>query len=68
MDYAWPEPDPAPVTTIAGRLGHITVACSACGWRAEVALLRDLCRWHYDGAAGRSQPSACRTPDHQRGA
>ncbi|GAT70854.1 serine/arginine repetitive matrix protein 1 [Planomonospora sphaerica] len=25
IDYAWPEPDPAPVTTIAWRLGHLIV-------------------------------------------
>ena len=25
LDFAWPEPDPAPLTTIAWRLGHITV-------------------------------------------
>lgn len=25
VDYAWPEPDPAPVTTIAWRLAHIIV-------------------------------------------
>ncbi len=28
-DFAWPEPEPAPVTTIAWRLGHITVGCLA---------------------------------------
>jgi len=27
MDYAWPQPDPAPVTTIAWRLGHVIVGC-----------------------------------------
>jgi hypothetical protein len=27
MDYAFPPPDPAPVTTIAWRLAHIIVAC-----------------------------------------
>src|SRR2546421_10657716 len=25
VDFAWPEPNPAPVTTIAWRLAHITV-------------------------------------------
>jgi hypothetical protein len=29
MDYAWPEPDPQPVTTIAWRLAHVTVGCLA---------------------------------------
>lgn len=28
-DFASPEPEPAPVTTIAWRLGHITVGCLA---------------------------------------
>jgi hypothetical protein len=26
IDWAWPEPDPPPVTTIAWRLGHVIVA------------------------------------------
>lgn len=29
MDYAWPEPDPAPVTTIAWRIAHVVVGCFA---------------------------------------
>jgi DinB superfamily len=29
MDYSHPEPEPAPVTTIAWRLAHITVSCLA---------------------------------------
>ena len=28
-DFAFPEPEPAPATTIAWRLGHITVGCLA---------------------------------------
>jgi hypothetical protein len=27
MDFAWPQPDPPPVTTIAWRLAHIIVGC-----------------------------------------
>lgn len=27
IDFAFPEPDPAPVTTIAWRLGHVIVGC-----------------------------------------
>jgi hypothetical protein len=27
IDWAWPAPDPAPITTIAWRLTHITVGC-----------------------------------------
>ncbi len=27
MEYEWPAPEPAPVTTIAWRLGHVTVGC-----------------------------------------
>ena len=29
LDYAWPEPTPAPVTTIAWRLAHVTRGCLA---------------------------------------
>jgi DinB family protein len=29
LDYAWPEPEPAPVTTIAWRLGHVIRGCLA---------------------------------------
>jgi hypothetical protein len=29
LDYSWPEPDPAPVTTIAWRLGHVIRGCLA---------------------------------------
>lgn len=29
IDFAWPEPDPAPVTTIAWRLGHVIVGVLA---------------------------------------
>jgi hypothetical protein len=29
MDYAMPEPEPAPVTTIAWRIGHLVVSCLA---------------------------------------
>lgn len=29
IDFAWPEPVPAPVTTIAWRLAHVTVGCLA---------------------------------------
>jgi hypothetical protein len=29
LDYAWPEPRPAPVTTIAWRLAHVTRSCLA---------------------------------------
>ena len=29
IDYHWPEPTPAPVTTIASRLGHMTRSCLA---------------------------------------
>ena len=29
MDDAFPEPEPAPVTTIAWRLGHLVVSCLA---------------------------------------
>jgi hypothetical protein len=29
IDFAWPEPDPAPVTTIAWRITHVVVGCLA---------------------------------------
>jgi hypothetical protein len=29
VDFAWPEPSPAPVTTIAWRLAHVIVGCFA---------------------------------------
>ncbi len=29
LDYAWPQPTPAPVTTIAWRLAHVTRGCLA---------------------------------------
>jgi hypothetical protein len=29
LDYSWPEPDPAPVTTIAWRLAHVIRSCLA---------------------------------------
>ena len=29
LDHSWPEPSPAPVTTIAWRLAHITRSCLA---------------------------------------
>jgi hypothetical protein len=29
LDYEWPEPTPAPVTTIAWRLGHVIRSCLA---------------------------------------
>jgi len=41
MEYAWPEPDPQPVTTIAWRLAHVIVGCLA----ARTAS-------HFDGPPG----------------
>ena len=38
-DFAWPEPDPAPFTTIAWRIAHVVVGCLA----ARTAS-------HFDGA------------------
>jgi hypothetical protein len=29
LDYSWPEPSPAPVTTIAWRMAHVTRGCLA---------------------------------------
>jgi hypothetical protein len=29
LDFAWPEPDPPPLTTVAWRIAHVTVGCLA---------------------------------------
>jgi hypothetical protein len=52
LDFAFPEPDPAPVTTIAWRLGHIVVGClamrSASHFGREAT---DYESWAYAGTA-----------------
>jgi hypothetical protein len=52
IDWAWPPPEPAPVTTIAWRLGHIVVAVlgarNASHFGHEPV---DYETWHYAGTA-----------------
>lgn len=52
IDFAFPEPDPAPVTTIAWRLGHVVVGVlaerNASHFGAAPASYRD---WEYAGTA-----------------
>jgi len=52
IDFAWPEPEPAPVTTIAWRLGHLIVGVLG----ARVAghfggPPADYLEWDYSGTA-----------------
>ncbi|CAN5310288.1 DinB family protein [soil metagenome] len=52
IDFEWPEPDPAPVTTVAWRLGHVIVGVLA----ARVAghfdgPPADYLEWDYAGTA-----------------
>jgi hypothetical protein len=52
VDYAWPEPDPAPPTTIAWRLGHVIAGCFA--MRTAIHFggsPRDYTSWTYAATA-----------------
>lgn len=64
LDFAFPEPDPAPVTTIAWRLGHVIVGClamrSASHFGGEAA---DYESWTYAGSAA----GALQQLDHEIG-
>jgi DinB family protein len=52
LDFAIPEPDPAPVTTIAWRLGHIVVGCLAMRSASHFAgPAADYDSWTYAGTA-----------------
>lgn len=52
MDFAWPPPDPAPVTTIAWRLAHITVGCFAARTAGHFGGPGvDWATWNYAGSA-----------------
>jgi DinB superfamily len=52
MDYASPEPEVSPVTTIAWRLAHITVGCFAARNAGHFgATPTDYNRWDYAGTA-----------------
>ena len=64
LDFAFPEPDPAPVTTIAWRLGHVIVGClamrNASHFGGEAA---DYESWTYAGSAA----GALQQLDHEIG-
>ena len=52
VDYAWPDPDPAPLTTIAWRLAHVTAGCFA--MRTAIHFggpPRDYTSWTYAATA-----------------
>lgn len=52
IDWVWPEPVPAPVTTIAWRLGHIIVGVLAMRNAGHFgAPTTDYGRWTYAGSA-----------------
>ncbi len=52
IDWAWPQPDPAPVTTIAWRLGHIVVGVLAMRNAAHFGGAPvDYAGWEYAGTA-----------------
>ena len=52
VDYAWPDPAPAPLTTIAWRLGHVIAGCFA--MRTAIHFggpPRDYSSWTYAATA-----------------
>lgn len=52
IDWVWPEPVPAPVTTIAWRLGHVIVGVLAVRNAGHLgAPATDYARWAYAGSA-----------------
>ena len=52
IDFAFPEPEPAPVTTIAWRLGHVIVGCLAVRNAAHFgAPPADYMSWSYAATA-----------------
>jgi hypothetical protein len=52
VDYAWPDPDPAPVSTIAWRLGHVIAGCFAMRTAIHFGgVPRDYTSWTYAGTA-----------------
>lgn len=52
IDFAWPEPDPAPVTTIAWRFGHIIVGVLAARTANHFGgVPADYQTWSYAGTA-----------------
>jgi hypothetical protein len=52
IDFAFPEPDPPPVTTIAWRIGHIIVGCLAMRTASHFGRQpADYQSWPYAGSA-----------------
>ena len=52
VDYAWPDPDPAPLTSIAWRLGHVIAGCFALRTANHFGgPPRDYTSWTYAGTA-----------------
>jgi hypothetical protein len=52
VDYAWPEPDPAPLTTIAWRIGHVVAGCFAMRTSSHFGgPPRDYTTWTYAATA-----------------
>jgi len=52
IDWAWPEPEVAPVTTIAWRLGHVIVGCLGARNAAHFGgPPADYLSWDYAGSA-----------------
>ena len=55
LDYAWPEPDPPPVTTIAWRLAHVVVGCLAARTAGHFGgPPADFGTWEYAATAGQA--------------
>jgi DinB superfamily len=53
LDFAWPDPDPAPITTIAWRLAHVIVGCFAVRTGNHFGgEPTDYDRWTYAATAG----------------
>lgn len=51
IDFAWPEPVPAPITTIAWRLGHLIVGVLAVRTASHFGGEADYMSWPYAGTA-----------------
>ena len=51
IDFAWPEPTPAPITTIAWRLRHVIVGVLAARTASHFGGEADYMTWRYAGSA-----------------
>jgi hypothetical protein len=60
IDFAFPEPDPPPVTTIAWRIGHIIVGCLAMRTASHFGRQpADYQSWPYAGSADEELARPC---------